>query len=74
MKRVFALLMVIFLIFSLDGFSNIPIYKPVDTVRAEQSVKGKAGRRPRKPISKKIVRTKAPKGHSRNKSGNRIII
>lgn len=69
-------MMALFLIFSLNGFSQTIPVKTENRIITEQSGKGKAkvGRKPRKPVSKKKVHTSGPKRHNSNKSGNRVII
>ena len=76
MKKVFVLVMVLFLAFSLESFSMNNSGSTANSINTEQSGKGKAkiGRKPRKAVSKKKVHTKGPKTHNSKKSGKRIII
>lgn len=74
MKKIIVLMMAIFLVFSINSFSQDKAHKTVQSGKTEQPKKGntKAGRKPRKPVSKKITHKSVPKRHSKKKTGNAI--
>lgn len=74
MKKIIVLMMAIFLVFSINGFSQDKTHKTVQKGKTEQPKKGnaKTGRTPRKSVSKKKVHKSGPTRHSQKKSGNAV--
>ena len=69
MKRVLILMIVFFLTFSLNGFSQFNAYETASKPKTEKPRKMnvKTGRQPRKSVSKKKVHSPAPKKHKQTK-------
>jgi hypothetical protein len=73
MKKVIVLILAIFLIFSINGFSQNQPCKTSLGVMAEQSPKGnKTGHKPRKSVHKKKIHKSGPKRHHQKKTGSGI--
>jgi hypothetical protein len=74
MKKIIVLMMAIFLVFSINGFSQDKPHKTVQSGKTEQSKKGtaKTGKQPRKSVSKKKIHKSVPKRQSKKKSGTAI--
>ena len=74
MKKIVVLTMAIFLIFSINGFSQNRSHNTVLSAITEQSPKrnAKSGRKPRKSVSKKKVHKSVPKRHSQSSQGSGI--
>lgn len=74
MKKLAVLLMMIFLGFSINGYSSEKASPSVKSSKTEQTKKGKAKstRKPRKLVPKKRVHKPAPKRHSQNKRAGNI--
>jgi hypothetical protein len=70
-------MMAIFLVFSINGFSQGKPHKTVQSAKTEQPKKGtsKTGRTPRKPVvKKKVVHKPAPKRVSVKKTGHSVKV
>ena len=67
-------MMTIFLVFSINSYSQDKTHKTVQSAKTEQPQKGNAkpGRKPKKLKSKKKVHLSVPKKHSQKKAGNKI--
>jgi hypothetical protein len=74
MKKIVVLMMAIFLVFSINSFSNTGSENNFHSAITAQTPKGKvkSGRKPRKPVSRKKVHKSSPKRHSEKKSGKGI--
>jgi hypothetical protein len=74
MKKTVVLMITIFLVFSINCFSQDKTHKTVQSAKIEQPKKGnaKAGRKPRKSKSKKMIHKSGPKRRSQKKTGNEI--
>jgi hypothetical protein len=76
MKRVIVLMLMVFLCFSVSGFSMDNSHKNVQSVKTDgpKKVQDKKGKTPRKLTPKKRVHKPAPKHHGRSKQGSKIGI
>jgi hypothetical protein len=76
MKKIIVLMMAIFLVFSINGFSQGQPHKTVQSAKTEQPKKGtsKTGRTPRKPVTKKKVHKPAPKHSTPKKTGHSVKV
>jgi len=76
MKKVIALIIIVFLCFSVGGYSMDNTHKNVQSFKTEgpKKVQDKKGKTPRKLTPKKRVHKPAPKHHGRSKQGSRIGI
>lgn len=74
MKRIIVLMLMVFLGFSVSGYSMDNIHKNVQSVKTEDTnkAKDKKGKTPRKLTPKKRVHKPAPKHHGRHKQGSAI--
>jgi hypothetical protein len=74
MKKFVVLMMTIFLVFSVNGFSQDKTHKTVQSAKIEQPKKGniKTGRKPKKVEPKKRIHKSGPKRHNQKKAGNGI--
>jgi hypothetical protein len=74
MKKIVVLIMSIFLVFSINGFSQNKTHKTVQSAKTEQPKKGKAknGYKPKKSKSKKRIHKPRSKRYSQKKAGNGI--
>ena len=74
MKKIIVLMVAIFLIFSINGFSQDKTHKKVQSGKIEQPKNGKhiTKRAPGKSGSKKRVHKSAPKKHIQKKSGQTV--
>jgi len=76
MKKTIVLVMAIFLIFSINGFSQDKTHKTVQSAKAVQPKKGnaKTGHKPKKSASKKNIHKSGTKRHSQKKKGIAIKV
>jgi hypothetical protein len=76
MKKFVILMMAIFLVFSINGFSQGKPHKNVQSGKTEQPKKGsgKTGRTPKKPVTKKPVHKPPPKHKAPKKSGHTVKV
>ena len=76
MKKIVVLMMAIFLVFSIDAFSQGKPHKTAQSGKIEQTKKGsgKTGRTPRKPVTKKKVHKPAPKHQAPKKAGRAVKV
>jgi hypothetical protein len=74
MKKIVILMMAIFLVFSINGFSQDKTHKTVQSAKTEQPKKGnaKTGRKPKKSAPKKKIHKSVPKRQSKKKAGSPI--
>jgi hypothetical protein len=76
MKKFVVLLMTIFLVFSINGFSQDKTHKKVQSAKIERSKKGntKTGRKPKKVEPKKRIHKSGLKRHNQKKAGHGITL
>jgi hypothetical protein len=74
MKKIVVLMMAIFLVFSINSFSQTNSENTFHSAIKAQTpkVKVKSGRKPRKSVSRKKAHKSSPKRHSQNKAGKGI--
>jgi hypothetical protein len=73
-EKIVVLIMAIFLIFSMNSFSQDKSHKTGQSIKTEQPKKGytKKGHKPKKSGSKKIVHKSKPKRSGKKSTGNQI--
>jgi hypothetical protein len=76
MKKILVLMISIFLIFSINGFSQDKHHKKAQSGKIEQPKNGKHRTKPApgKSVSKKTVHKPTPKGHGPKKSGKAVKV
>jgi hypothetical protein len=76
MKKIIVLMMAIFLVFSISGFSQGKPHKTVQSAKIAQPKKGsgKTGRAPRKPIAKKKIHKPSPKHQAPKRAGRAVKV
>ena len=74
MKKIVILVIAIFLVFSINGFSQNRSHNTILSSMTEHSAKRntKTGRKPRKSVSKKKIHKSGPKRHSHQAQGSGI--